>query len=370
MRPTAWPPPSSRTTTLPSKKRASVTVSVGTAERSNGTRGASIADGWNCGQEMSGSSVARPRCGDDNLRNCSTLRIIVTPLASFKSRSIALPIGVLIVAMFCFQIGAALAKQLFPVVGAAGAAALRLGLASLMLVLFWRPWRMRPTVREARTIAVYGLAMGLMNLFFYLSLNLIPLGLTVALEFMGPLAVAIAASRRPVDFLWIALAVLGLMAILPIRATATPLDPLGIAYAVAAAVCWGMYIVFGQKTGNTHSGQTTALGTVAGAVFLVPIGAVHAGWALLSPAVLPLGCALALLSSALPYSMEMYAMTRVPARTFGVLMSLDPALAALSGLCFLGESLSVIQWAAIAGIMLASAGSAATSRFGPRASTD
>jgi inner membrane transporter RhtA len=287
--------------------------------------------------------------------------IIVTPHSPFKSYPIALPIGLLIVAMLCFQVGAAIAKQLFPIVGAAGAAALRLGLASLMLMAVWRPWRMRPSVREARTIVIYGLAMGWMNLFFYLSLNRIPLGITVALEFTGPLTVAMAASRRPIDFLWIALAVLGLIALLPLGHQAAHLDPVGILYGFAAAICWALYIVFGQKAGNAHGGQTAALGTLAGAVVLVPVGIGQAGWALFSPAVLPLACAVALLSSALPYSLEMYALTRVPTRTFGVLMSLDPVLAALSGLCFLGESLSVIQWTAIVSIMFASAGSAVTS---------
>lgn len=286
----------------------------------------------------------------------------MTPHPPFKSCSMALPISVLIVAMVCFQVGAALAKLLFPVVGAAGAVALRLGLASVMLILVWRPWRMRPSIREARTIVVYGVAMGLMNFFFYLSLERIPLGITVALEFTGPLAVAMAASRRPIDFLWIALAVLGLLALLPLGHEAKPLSVAGIAYALAAAICWALYIVFGRKAGNAHGGQTVALGTLAGAIVLVPVGAGHAGWALFSPAILPVACAVALLSSALPYSLEIYAMTRVPTRTFGVLMSLDPALAALSGFGFLGETLSMIQWGAIASIMFASAGSAATSR--------
>jgi inner membrane transporter RhtA len=136
-------------------------------------------------------------------------------------------------------------------------------------------------------------------------------------------------------------------------------------FALAAAVCWALYIVFGQKMGNAHSGQTAALGTVVGAIFIVPIGVGYAGWTLLSPGILPAACAVALLSSALPYTLEMYALSRVPARTFGVLMSLDPALAALSGLCFLGETLSIVQWGAIASIICASAGSAATSRSAP-----
>jgi inner membrane transporter RhtA len=291
----------------------------------------------------------------------------VTLPSPFKPNSVALPVAVLIVAMFSFQIGAVVAKQLFPAVGASGATALRLFFASLMLLAAWRPWRIRPSLREARTIVIYGLAMGWMNLFFYLSLDRIPLGIAVALEFTGPLAVSIATSRRAVDFVWIVLAVLGLSALVPLGVAAKPLAPLGVAFGLAAGVCWALYIVFGQKAGNAHGGQTAALGTLAGAIVIVPIGMAHAGTALWSPALLPTACVLGLLSSALPYSLEMYALTRVPTRTFGVLMSGDPALAALSGLAFLHETLSVVQWAAIASIMFASAGSAATSRA-PQAS--
>jgi inner membrane transporter RhtA len=270
--------------------------------------------------------------------------------------------------MVSIQIGAAVAKQLFPVVGAAGATALRLAFGALMLLAVWRPWRLRPTAREARTILIYGLAMGWMNYFFYLSLDRIPLGISVALEFTGPLAVAMSTSRRAVDFAWIALAALGLLALLPLAHESQPLDPLGIGFALAAGMCWALYIVFGQKAGNVHGGQTAALGTLAGAIAIVPIGIGHAGMSLLAPAILPAACAVALLSSALPYSLEMYALTRLPTRTFGVLMSIEPALAALSGLVFLREELSAIQWAAIASIMFASAGSAATSRRAPQPS--
>jgi inner membrane transporter RhtA len=286
----------------------------------------------------------------------------VTLRSPFKSDSVALSVAALIIAMFSFQIGAALAEQLFPVVGAAGATALRLFFASLMLLAAWRPWSVRLSLSEARTIAAYGLAMGFMNLFFYLSLDRIPLGIAVALEFTGPLAVSVAMSRRAVDFVWIALAVLGLIALLPMGSASKALDPLGIGYALVAALCWALYIVFGQKAGNAHGGQTTALGTLVAAVVIVPIGVGQAGATLLSPALLPVACIVAFLSSALPYSLEMYALTRLPTRTFGVLMSGDPALAALSGLAFLHETLSITQWAAIASIMFASAGSAATAR--------
>ncbi len=279
-----------------------------------------------------------------------------------KSYPVAVPVGSLTVAMASFQLGAALAKGLFPVVGASGAVALRLTLATLMLLAVWRPWRARLSPRELRAIVVYGLAMGWMNFFFYLSLGTLPLGIAVALEFTGPLAVAMAASRRAIDFLWIALAVLGLLALLPLGLDSKPLAPRGMGFALAGGLCWALYILFGQRTGGAHGGQTAALGTLVGAIVIVPIAVTQAGARLLTPAILPTALGVALLSSALPYSLEMFAMTRLPTRTFGVLMSLDPALGALAGMCFLGERLTPIQWMAIASIILASAGSAATSR--------
>jgi inner membrane transporter RhtA len=299
---------------------------------------------------------------EDNHAHSPDPKIIVTPRPLFKPYSIALSVLVLIVAMASFQVGAVLAKGLFPLVGVSGTTAQRLALSSVMLLAVWRPWRMRPTAREARSLVIYGLALGWMNLFFYLALSRIPLGIAVSLEFTGPLAVAIAASHRVVDFLWVSLAAIGIAALLPLGLTSAPLAPAGVAYALAAGGCWALYILFGRKAGSVHGGGTVALGTLIGALVIVPIGAAEAGAALLSPAVLPTACALALLSSALPYSLEMFALTRLPTRTFGVLMSLSPALGALSGLVFLGERLTPLQWAAVGCIMLASGGTAATSR--------
>jgi len=263
-------------------------------------------------------------------------------------------------AMVCFQLGATLAKRLFPIVGAGGTAALRLGVAAAILLAVWRPWHIRFTPVQLRTVIVYGVAMGWMNYLFYLALSYIPLGITMALEFTGPLGVALFASRRPLDFLWILLAALGLVALLPLGLGGQPLSVLGIGYALGAGVCWALYIVFGRRAGAVHGGQITALGTVIGALMIVPIGFVHSGAALFAPAILPLAVGVAVLSSALPYTLEMFAMPRIPTRTFGILMSLNPALGAVAGLIILGEMLNLVQWAAIASIVAASAGSAAT----------
>jgi inner membrane transporter RhtA len=281
---------------------------------------------------------------------------------SLKTDNVVLPVAILIAAMLCFQLGATMAKGLFPAVGASGTAALRLALSAIMLLAVWRPWRLRLTAHEMRVILIYGLALGWMNFFFYLSLRFIPLGIAVALEFTGPLALAMAASRRAVDFVWILMAGLGLLALLPLGIGSAQLDLVGVGCGLAAGACWALYILFGRKAGAAHGGQTTALGMTIGAIVIVPIGAAQAGMQMLSPAILPAALGVALLSSAIPYSLEMLAMPRLPTRTVGVLMSLDPALGAVAGLLFLGESLSWVQWAAIVSIMAASAGSAATGR--------
>jgi inner membrane transporter RhtA len=282
-----------------------------------------------------------------------------------KPSPIAVPIAALSVAMVCFQLGATLAKGLFPVVGAGGTAALRLAIAALILLAVWRPWHIRFTGAQLRTLIVYGVAMGWMNFFFYQALSYIPLGITMALEFTGPLGVALFASRRPVDFVWVLLAALGLIALLPLGLGGQPLSAVGVAYALGAGLCWALYIVYGRRAGTSHGGQITALGTVIGAVMIVPIGFAHGGVQLLSLSILPAAVGVAVLSSALPYSLEMFAMPRIPTRTFGVLMSLNPALGAVAGLIFLGEMLSLVQWAAIASIVAASAGSASTRELLP-----
>jgi inner membrane transporter RhtA len=289
----------------------------------------------------------------------------LTRLKSSSAYPIAGPTAVALGAMICIPIGATIAKGLLPVVGAAGATALRMGFASLMLLIFWRPWRMRPSAAAMRAIAVYGVAMGCMNLFFYAALRTIPLGIAVAVEFTGPLAVAMLASSRAIDYLWIALAVLGLAVLLPFGAALGSalgaVDAVGLAYALGAGFCWAIYILFGKRAGAHVGGQSTAVGVIVGTLVILPFGIAEAGSRLLSPSLMPAALGVALLSSALPYSLEMFALTRLPTRTFGVLMSLEPALAALVGFGFLGERLTGWQWAAIFSIMLASGGSAATS---------
>lgn len=279
-----------------------------------------------------------------------------------NARSILFPIALAIAAMVSIQAGAAIAKRLFPIIGADGATAIRLILAAVLLLAIWRPWRLPLSRRQAGIIVVYGATLGLMNLLFYLALDTIPLGLAVALEFTGPLLLAMTASRKPVDFLWIVLAGAGVFVLLPIGPTGSGLDPVGVALAVGAGACWALYIVFGKMAGAADQGRTLSLGMVCAAIVGAPMGVAHAGADLLAPSVLGLGLLVALLSSAIPYSLELAAMSRLPTRSFGVLMSVEPAVAALSGFLLLGERLTAMQWAAIASVIAASAGSAATSK--------
>lgn len=272
------------------------------------------------------------------------------------------PIGLLLIAMASIQTGASMAKTLFPLVGAQGTTSLRLIFASIILLLVLRPWRARFTAKSLRTVLFYGIALGGMNFLFYMSLRSVPLGIAVALEFTGPLAVALLGSRRLLDFVWIALAVTGLLLLIPTGKESASLNMTGVAYALGAGVCWAGYILFGQKAGEDNGIQTAALGVLIAALFIAPIGAVHAGWALFDIGLIPTAIGVAILSTALPYSLEMVALTRMPARTFGTLASLEPAFGALSGMLFLHENLTLTQWLAIAAIILASAGATLTAR--------
>jgi len=273
-----------------------------------------------------------------------------------------LPIVVLLVAMCSIQGGASLAKSLFPLVGAPGVTALRIALGTLILVAIFKPWRLRFTREQRLPLLMYGLSLGAMNYMFYLSIQTVPLGIAVALEFVGPLSVALFGSRRAIDFLWVILAVIGLWYLLPLGDNVSHVDLTGAAYALGAGACWAVYIISGQKAGEEHGPATVAMGSLIAAIVFVPLGAFQAGELLWHWSILPLGIAVAILSTALPYSLEMIALTRIPTRTFGTLMSMEPALAAISGMIFLGEMLNLQQIAALMCIVVASVGSTMTLR--------
>lgn len=274
------------------------------------------------------------------------------------NKAVLLAIASVLLAMVTIQSGASVAKQLFPVIGPAGTTALRVGFSAIMLWLVFRPWRHLPKGRNWRAVIVYGMCLGGMNLLFYLAIARIPLGIGVALEFTGPLAVALFSSRRRLDLLWVALALGGILLLLPDMRGVDALDPVGVMLALGAGACWAGYILFGQRAGSLASGGiTVALGMTVAACFLVPIGVVSAGSALFSWQVIPFAIAVAALSSALPYSLEMVALKNLPAQSFSVLMSLEPAIAALAGFLLLSELLSMSQWLAILLVIGASLGS-------------
>lgn len=277
--------------------------------------------------------------------------------------SLALAVAALVASMASLCVGSSFAKSLFPVLGASGTAALRIALAAALLVVLWRPWRRLPSGAEAKALAAYGLTLGAMNLCFYLAIARIPLGLAVAIEFSGPLLLALGSSRRALDLLWLAFAVLGLAMLLPWPGNSlAALDLGGVAWALGAAACWAAYIVAGQRLGGLPAGQATAWGLLVGALLVLPFGVGDWGPLLQRPELWASGMVVAVLSSALPYSLEMVALRALPKASFGTLLSLEPAIGALSAWAVLGERLSAGQWLAIACVVVASAGSALSLR--------
>ena len=267
-------------------------------------------------------------------------------------------LAILLVAIISTQLGSVGAKHLFSLAGPEATAALRLLCATLVLFAVLRPWRSIPRRGEWKSVITYGVCIGLMNSCFYQSISRIPLGIAVAIEFAGPLFVAVMASRRWQDMLGVILAVGGIMLILPWRSVDASLDPVGLFFAALAGVCWGCYIIFGRRAGGQAGTTAVAWGMLAGALTVTPWAAVSSDFLLFDPDMLkqalPLAFLVGSLSSALPYGLEMVALRIVPQQAFGVMMSLEPAMAALFGFALLGESLALRQWIAIVLVVVAS----------------
>jgi len=262
--------------------------------------------------------------------------------------------------------GTSLAKGLFPFVGAEGTTTYRLVFSTLLLMAFWRPWRRAWTWADVPILVLFGATLGLMNLLFYNAIKTVPFGLAIAVEFTGPLAVALWSSKKPLDFVWIVLAVAGMGLILPLGNAsgadmqAAAIDPMGIAYALGAGACWAVYIVVGQRVADRIGAFATPMGMLVAALLVTPVGISVAGSSLLNPEWMLAGLGIALLSSAIPYSLEMYSLKHLPKQTFSILLSLEPAVGALAGWLVLSEQLSTQQLGAIGLIMAASMGSAMT----------
>jgi inner membrane transporter RhtA len=273
-----------------------------------------------------------------------------------ESRERAAAVGLVVVAAMSPQVGAAFAVTLFDELGPAGAAFLRLAFAAVVL---WAIWRPRLT-GDLRLAGAFGAALGLMNWSFYEAIDRIPLGVAVTIEFAGPLLVAAIGSRRPLDGVWIALAAAGI--VLLVDPGGGSMDAAGVGFALAAGGCWMAYIHLSKRTGAAFAGGAgLALAMAVGALIVLPAGVIQAGAALAQPDLLGSALVVALASSVLPYSLELEALRRLPEAVFGVLMSLDPAIAALAGFVFLDQDLGARELLAIAMVVVASAGAAGLS---------
>lgn len=276
-----------------------------------------------------------------------------------------LAVAAVLLAMITIQSGASFAKQLFPIAGPEGTSALRAFFAAAILTVIFRPWKARLSTKGWRNIIFYGICLGAMNIIFYLAIARIPLGIGVALEFTGPLAVAFFSARKKRDFAWALLAVAGVCLLLPDiwAESAERLDPIGVILALTAGAFWAGYIVFGSKTGNEGSGGVTVtLGMLVAAICIVPIGVMSQGSVLLTPQAIFIGFAVGVFSSAIPYTLEMKAMRNMPKQTFSIMMSVEPAIAAIAAFIIIDETLTVSQWFAVALVVLATAGSSITQK--------
>jgi inner membrane transporter RhtA len=279
------------------------------------------------------------------------------------------PIGLVLTGIGSVQFGAALATTMFDDLGPAGASALRLIFAAVVLAAVARPsLRGRPP-GALKLAAAFGLALGAMNLTFYEALDRLPLGVAVTIEFAGPLGVAVATSHRRLDLVWAALAAAGIVLLSGVATGGGgAIDPLGLAFVLAAAACWAAYILMAQRVGRVFPGMGgLAIAMVVAALVPLGPGIAEGGGALLDPGLLALGAAVAMLSSAVPYSLEIEALRRLPAHVFGIFMSLEPAVAALAGLVVLGQSLSARELVAVALVVAASLGVSRTAPASPEA---
>ena len=290
-----------------------------------------------------------------------------TTAASLKSR--LLPFWALLGAIVSVQTGATWAKKLFPVIGPVRAVALRVGISAVVLLVLMRPWRtLNLTRRNWPLLLAYGLVLGGMNLAFYSALQRIPLGIAVALEFIGPLTLAILLSHRKLDLLWVALAITGLLLLLPLRPSAQALDPLGVFYALLAAVGWAFYSLVGRRAGR-ELGETpvVAAGMAVAALATLPLAALQPGHVEFTPGIAIAAVLMSVLSSAVPFQLEIIAITRLPTRVYSTLTSLEPALGTLSGLLFLREIPTATEITGVAAIIAASLGTALAMESQPTA---
>lgn len=274
-----------------------------------------------------------------------------------KDRSFINAILMLLVAIISVQSSGSLAKILFQSHEIMVVATMRLMLAAIILAFIGRIWTIQFKNIQWKTIIIYGLALAGMNGFFYVALEHLPLGLAVSFEFIGPLTVALCHARQKIDLIWVGLAIVGMCMLFPLEETSGPIDFVGIGFALAAGACWANYILSGQKSSGVSGNHTVALGMLIGTLALVPFAIATGKFQdAFNPTSLMYFTALAVLASALPFALEMIVLKRLPPLVFGTLTSLDPVVAALSGVVFLHENLLWTQWFALATIIFASMG--------------
>ncbi|MFZ0597606.1 MAG: DMT family transporter [Flavobacterium sp.] len=271
------------------------------------------------------------------------------------------PIYAVLLAIISVQCGAAIAKSLFPTIGAAGTASIRIGVSAIILLIAYRPNLKAITREQWKIVVPYGLSLGAMNLIFYLAIERIPIGLAVTLEFIGPLLVAIVGSKRLIDYCWVLLAAIGIALIAPW--TNNRVDIIGVAFALLAGALWAAYIILGGKISKImNGGEAVSTGMLFAALLILPFGFYENGLANLTPKLFGMGIALALLSSAIPFTLEMKALGQLPPRTFSILMSLEPAAASICAFIFLQEHLNFYEILAVVCVVIASAGSTLTAK--------
>lgn len=264
----------------------------------------------------------------------------------------------MLIAMMAYQLSASYAKYLFQVLDPTSITVLRLCFASVIVGLMLRSWRVIPKLKEVhwRNLLLYSLSLGCMNMLFYHSLLLLPQGIAVGLEFVGPLGLAFLAVKKKTDAIWVASAMFGVILLMP-WAGYNDISWLGVSFALGAGVFWALYIYFGQKVVRDNLGLhslTLAIGLAA--LMWLPVGLVNNAAGILNPQFWGYAVGLALLATAIPYALDLYAMKFLNRLTYGTFTSLAPALAALTGLLLLGEYLTLLQWVALGCIMLASIG--------------
>lgn len=281
---------------------------------------------------------------------------------SMKNKELNIPpVPAVLLAILSVQCGAAIAKTLFPAIGAAGTASIRIGVSALILLLAYRPNLKQIKPNQWKIVVPYGLCLGAMNLTFYLAIERIPIGLAVTLEFIGPLLLAIIGSKRLIDYCWVLLAAAGIVLIAPWSNDA--IDTVGVLFALLAAALWATYIILGGKVSKImHGGQAVATGMLFASLLILPFGFYENGLLNLTPKLFGYGVALALLSSAIPFTLEMKALGQLPPRTFSILMSLEPAAAAICAFLFLQEKLNFYEILAVVCVVSASVGATLTAK--------